>query len=378
MISLLSLSRFFETAFTFYMGGAPSPGPSTTNVQNSNLPEYVQPYVEGMLGSAQQQIYNMDGSGNISGFKPYVPYSDNPQDYFAGFSPLQNQSFQSAANLQTPGQFGTATGFAGASGLGAFNTANQASQAGNQYNQMATNPNATQAFMNPYLNASLQPQLSEIGRQYDITGQQEKSQATGQGAFGGNREALMQSENARNRNIAMNQAIGTGYDKAFQAAQQAQQYGAGLGLQGQQAALQGYGQLGQAASTLGNLGTSQLAAQQGVLNTQNTMGAQQQQQEQGKINQAISNYATAQQYPMMQLGNMSNLLHGLPMSSTTTQTYQAAPSAISQFGALGTGLIGASKLAGAAKKGGSTADISRRGGDGIDKISMHELMSYKE
>lgn len=378
MISLFSLSRFFETAFTFYMGGGGTPGPSTTNVQNSNLPEYVQPYVEGMLGSAQQQIYNMDGSGNISGFKPYVPYSDNPQDYFAGFSPLQNQSFQSAANLQTPGQFGQATGFAGASGLGAFNTANQASQAGNNYNQMATNPNATQAFMNPYLNASLQPQLSEIGRQYDITGQQEKGQATGQGAFGGNRQALMQSENARNKNTAMNQAIGTGYDKAFQAAQQAQQYGAGLGLQGQQAALQGYGQLGQAASTLGNLGTSQLAAQQGVLNTQNTMGAQQQAQEQGKINQAISNYATAQQYPMMQLGNMSNLLHGLPMSSTTTQTYQAAPSAISQFGSLGTGLIGASKLAGAAKKGGSTADISRRGGDGIDKISMHELMSYKE
>jgi hypothetical protein len=330
-----------------------------------------------MLGSAQQQIYNIDGSGNISGFKPYTPYSDNPQDYFAGFSPLQNQSFQSAANLQVPGQFGQATGFAGASGLGAFNTANQASQAGNNYNQMATNPNATQAFMNPYLNASLQPQLSEIGRQYDITGQQEKSQATGQGAFGGNRQALMQAENARNKNTAMNTAIGQGYNNAFNQAQQAQQFGANLGLQGQQAALQGYGQLGQAASTLGNLGTNQLAAQQGVLNTQNTMGAQQQQQEQGKINQAISNYATAQQYPMMQLGNMSNLLHGLPMSSTTTQTYQAAPSAISQFGALGTGLIGASKLAGA-KRGGSTADIKRRGGDGIDKISMHELMSYKE
>jgi hypothetical protein len=451
MISLLSLSRFFETTFTFYMGGAPSPGPSTTNVQNSNLPEYVQPYVEGMLGSAQQQIYNIDDSGNISGFKPYTPYSDNPQDYFAGFSPLQNQSFQSAANLQVPGQFGAASGATmGAMGALANNQYNPmtASYIGanapslNQYQmgpasqvgtQDFTSPGMANQFMNPYLNSALQPQLAEIGRQYDITGQQEKSQATGQGAFGGNRQALMQAENARNKNTAMNTAIGQGYNTAFNQAQQqfnaqqnanlqAQQanqqagiatgsqnlqsalqtqgLGAGQNLQSQLANQAAYGNAQQAnigqqqfganmgqqnlqqilagAGQLGNLGTNQLAAQQGVLNTQNTMGAQQQQQEQGKINQAISNYATAQQYPMMQLGNMSNLLHGLPMSSTTTQTYQAAPSAISQFGALGTGLIGASKLAGTAKKGGSTADISRRGGDGIDKISMHELMSYKE
>lgn len=548
MITFLSLSRFFETTFTFYVGGSPSPGPSTTNVQNSNLPEYVQPYVEGMLGSAQQQIYNIDGSGNISGFKPYTPYSDNPQDYFAGFSPLQNQSFQSAANLQVPGQFGAASGATmGAMGALANNQYNpmtasyiganapslnqysmqgpqniyapmarsaqlgntpttQASQMGPQGQvgylgvgtQDFTSPGMANQYMNPYLNSALQPQLAEIGRQYDITGQQEKSQATGQGAFGGNRQALMQAENSRNKNTAMNTAIGQGYNTAFNNAQQQfntqqnanlqaqqanqgagiqtglanqqvgyntalqnaqlaqqsnlsnqslmgqyglqqgqfnqqanlanqqarlqaqqanQQAGLSTGIQNLQSALQtqglgagqnlqsqlanqaAYGNAQQAnigqqqfganmgqqnlqqilagAGQLGNLGTNQLAAQQGVLNTQNAMGAQQQQQEQGKINQAISNYATAQQYPMMQLGNMSNLLHGLPMSSTTTQTYQAAPSAISQFGALGTGLIGASKLAGA-KRGGSTADISRRGGDGIDKISMHELMSYKE
>jgi len=36
------------------------------------------------------------------------------------------------------------------------------------------------------------------------------------------------------------------------------------------------------------------------------------------------------------LANMSNLLRGLPMQSTTVQGYQAAPSAISQIGGLGT------------------------------------------
>jgi hypothetical protein len=67
------------------------------------------------------------------------------------------------------------------------------------------------------------------------------------------------------------------------------------------------------------------------------MGAQQQGLEQNKINQAIQNYATQQQYPMMQLGMMSNMLRGLPMQSTTTQSYQAAPNTAQQLiGAAGT------------------------------------------
>ncbi len=358
-------------------GGGGSSGPTNTTVQNTNIPEYARPYVETMLGTAQQQVYDINDQGNVTGFKPYTPYSENMQDYMAPFSPLQQQSFFGAANLQTPEQFGQATGLAGASGLGSLGIAGQAAQAGQNYNMMATNPYATQAFMNPYIQASLQPQLAEAERQYGITGQQQQSNATRAGAFGGAREALMASENQRNKNMAMNQMIGTGYSDAFKAAQQAQQFGANLGLQGQQTALSGLGQAGQAASTLGNLGTAQLGAQQGILDTQNRYGAQLQGQQQGMINQAIQNYATAQQYPMMQLGNMSNLLRGLPMSSTSTQSYQAQPGIASQIGALGTGAIGLSKLAG--KKGGLPKHFEKQeAGSGIDDISMHELMNYKE
>ena len=83
------------------------------------------------------------------------------------------------------------------------------------------------------------------------------------------------------------------------------------------------------------------------------MGSQQQAAQQAIINQQIQNYATAQQYPMMQLSNMSNLLHGLPMASTTSQTYQAAPSALSQIGGLGATALGVAGASGAFKaKGG--------------------------
>lgn len=370
-----SPSKFVES-LTFYVGGGSAPSQTTSTVNQSNLPEYVQPYVESMLGAAQKQVYTMDGD-TVTGFQKYTPYSTNMQDYQAGFSPMQQQSFQGAANLQTPGQIGAGSQLAGASGLGSLGMAGQLANTGNQYNMMATNPYATQAFMNPYLQNALQPQLQEIGRQFDISGTQQQGQATRAGAFGGTREALMAAENQRNKNMAMNQAIGQGYNTAFNQAQQAQQFGANLGLQGGQAALQGYGQVGQAAGTLGQLGTQQLAAQQGILGTQNQFGGQQQAQEQAKINQAIQNYATEQQFPMLQLGNISSLLRGLPMQSTTTQTYQAQPGLASQIGALGTGALGVAKLAGA-KAGGSTKAISKRGGTGIDEMHLHELLSYKE
>jgi hypothetical protein len=330
MISFKSLLDFFVN-FTFSMdsGGGGSAAPTNTTVQNTNLPEYAQPYVESMLGAAQKQMFNMDDSGAITGFKPYTPYSTNMQDYVAGFSPMQQQSFQGAQSLQLPDQYNQGSQMAAGSGMGSMYTAGQAGQAGNRYNSMATNPYATQAFMNPYLQASLDPQLNEIRRQYGITGTQEQSDATKQGAFGGSREALMASENNRNMGTAMNQAIGTGYNNAFNAAQQAQQFGANIGLQGQQAALQGYGQATNAANALGQLGQQQLAGQQGILGLQNQYGGQQQ----------------AQQQPMQNLANLSGLLHGLPLQNTTTQSYQAAPSGVSQLAGIGTGLLGASKLA---------------------------------
>jgi hypothetical protein len=81
------------------------------------------------------------------------------------------------------------------------------------------------------------------------------------------------------------------------------------------------------------------------------MGQQQQQQQQNIINQAVQNYANAQQYPMMQLGMMSNMLRGLPMQGMTTQQYQAQPSMTNQLVGL-TGALANQAPAKVAKAGG--------------------------
>ncbi len=382
-------------------------GPSTTTQVTSNIPEYARPYVENMLQSAQAQIYNDD----MTSFRGYQPYSTDVNNYFAGFSPLQQSAQQAAWNLQTPSQIGFGSDLTSAAGLGSLGTTGeamgygaqgagyggmgaglglQAAGAGQQFAQQATDPYATQAYMSPYMQNVVNYQKAQAARDYGMAQQGRKAQAVGQGAFGGSRQAIMEAEAQRNLMGQLQGIEATGAQEAFKNAQAQQQFGAQLGLQGLQAgmqgtaqgiqgsqaglqgiqtALQGFGQGTQAGTALGQLGAQQLAAQQGIIGTQSQMGAQQQALEQQKINQAIQDYATAQQYPFMQLGTLSALLRGLPLQQATTQQYQAAPSALSQLSGLG--LTGAAAYGLMKKKGGK---ITEKSGSDLADLRLHKLL----
>jgi hypothetical protein len=235
-----------------------------------------------------------------------------------------------------------------------------------------TAPYVSQAYMSPYMQNVVNAQQREARRASDIQRNQQQAQAVGQGAFGGSRQGIVEAERQRNLATQLGDIQAQGLQGAYQqgmgqfnaeqqaylAAQQANQ-GANLqagiqNLQSQQQAqaaqeasrqfgaqlgLQGYGQSLQAAQTLGSLGQQQYQQDMGTIQAMAGMGAQEQAQTQNIINQAMQNYGTAQQYPLMQLGVMSNMLRGLPMQSSTTNMYQAQPSYLSQAaGALGTGL----------------------------------------
>jgi hypothetical protein len=170
--------------------GGGSAAPTTSTTYSSNVPEYARPYVENMLSSAQSQIYNDD----MTTFRPYKPYSSDVNNYFAGFSPLQQQAQQSAANLQTPGQIGAGSGMAGAAGLGSLGIASQAAGAGANYAQQAQDPNAVRGYMSPYMQNVVDYQKSQALRDFQMGQPMMQAKAVGQGAFGGNRLALQQSE----------------------------------------------------------------------------------------------------------------------------------------------------------------------------------------
>jgi len=344
----MSIFKFFKwllvDQFVLGFGGGGGGGqPTTSTTQTANIPEYARPYVENMLESTQKQIYTYNDQGQQTGFRPYQPYSTNVADYVAPFSPIQQQAQAGVAALQTPEQFAGGSQLAGAAGLGSLGLAGQAAGAGAQFAQQATNPYAVSQYMSPYMQNVVDYQKSQALRDYQLAGPMRARQAIGAGAFGGSRQAIAEAEAERSLQSQLQGIAAQGSQKAFEDAQRQQQFGAQLGLQGIGAGLQGMGQATQAASALGGLGQQQLGAQTGILNLQSQVGAQQQAQEQQKINQAIQDYATAQQYPYMQLGIMNAMLRGLPLQSTTTQSYQAQPSTGQQLLGYGLGALGAYK-----------------------------------
>ena len=550
-------------------------GPSSTTVTQSNIPDWLRPQVESVLGGATKELFQtkevpgVDGAPStfeIVGTKPFTPYSTNMQDYVAGFSPLQQQVQANAANLQVPGQFNQATGFANAAGMGGLESAQQAlgygnagfqsgqlgqqlgiaggqrfgemgagygqlganlgmqggayyggmgadygqqaaqladtalgygdlasqigrmgleaqqtgrgitgqsqelaarqAAAGQDYARQMTDPYALQQYMNPYQQAVVDQQVEAARRQADISRTQRSSQAARAGAFGGARQAIenAEAERALQSQLAAIQAQGSqsAYDKAVQS----MQYGSNLGLQGlsgaqsglgtalqggqlglsgigqalagQQAALQGVGQAGsmyglgmqgagvglqgvnaqlagtaqgmqgaqvglqgvdrqlagtgqgmqgaqvglqgvsgaqagyglanQAASNLSNIGTAQLGAQTGILGLQNQIGGQQQAQEQAMINQAISNFANAQNAPMDAMNQYNALLRGYAIPGQTATQYQAAASPLSQVAGA---TLAATSLAGLGKKKGGKINS----GEGIDKLAMRRALA---
>ena len=166
-------------------GGSSAPAqPTTQTVNQVSIPPEIMPYATSTLAAAKNQLFSTDKSGNITGMQPYMPYSTDPSKYVAGYSPLQSASFSGAAGLTTPGQFAAGSELTGAGALGSMGLAGTAARAGSDYARMATSPYAMGAFMNPYVEQSLQPQLNALQRQGDIQAQQAASQATAAGAFG--------------------------------------------------------------------------------------------------------------------------------------------------------------------------------------------------
>ena len=316
---------------------APAPAPTSTNVTQTSIPEYAKPYVETMLGKTE-----------ALGNQPYQAYGQERQ---AGFTPMQQQAFQNAQGMQTSGQTGMAGQFAGAATLGALGTNYDPTQfQAGQFGQQQA-----QQYMSPYMQSVVDVQQQEAQRQADIAGTQRSAQATGAGAFGGSRQAIMDAEAARNLATQKGSIQATGLQNAYAQAQQqynadqarqmqaaqlgeqSKQYGAGLGLQGLSTALTGAGQMG-------TLGGQQFQQGMDINKLQQATGATQQAQQQAALSQQYQDFLTQKQYPYQQLSYMSDMLRGLPMSQSTQQLFQAPPSTTATLAGLGTAAIGASQL----------------------------------
>jgi len=304
-------------------GGGPSQPTSTTQT-TTTIPAYARPYVERMLGKAEATTN--------------APYQAYGGERVADFNPLQQQAFQGAANLGPAQQLGTGTQLAGIAGL-------QGVGAGQQYAQQATSPGSMQAYMSPYTDLALNPQMREAARRSAMEGQMQQAQAVQRGAFGGSRSALIEAERQRNLGQLQSDIYGRGMQTAFEQARQAQQFGADLGLRGAGMGLQAAGQLGQ-------LGQQQFGQQEAAMRAQAGMGQQQQQQSQRALDQAYQDFLSQRGHPQQQLAFMSDILRGTPLSQSTQQMYQAPPSMFGQVAGAGLTYLGAKQAGLFGAKGG--------------------------
>ena len=309
---------------------------SQQTISQTSIPDYAKPYVEDLLGKAQ---YFTDTEQN--------PYQQYQGERVAQFSPLQQQSYQNAGLMQAAPQLQDASAMAGMAGLGALNTQYtfRPSDFASTFSKDASG-NVTSPLMSPYMDAVVARQQQDAQRQADIAMQAQNAQAARAGAYGSSGNQIMRMQAlgnlARQKGDIQAQGLQNAYQQAMQQyntqnqqnAQQ-QQFGAGLGLQGLQTA-------NQAASNLANIGQTQYGQNMGILGMQNQYGLQQQQQVQNILNNQYQDYLNYQNYPYKQMGFMSDILRGLPLTQQASSVYQAPPSMGSSLVGLGATALGAS------------------------------------
>jgi len=254
------------------------------------LAPYAGPYVTEMLGRGRALAD--------------LPFESYEGQLTAGTSGLQDQAYQGIGALQTPTNMGV-----------------------NQFDA-----NAAQQYMNPYLMASLNPQIDQARRQADIQRIADAGRLTKAGAYGGSRQAVMEAEGNRALGDRIADITGQGYATAY------------------------------------DKGLAQFNAEQGarnqygfdVLAGQERAGAAQRGIQQEGLSADLAQFEEERYFPYKQVQYMQSLLQGLPITARSQQYSQ--PSQLSQ-------LISAGGVEGGAQGVSGLYNMLFGGGDTVNPVN---------
>lgn len=317
-------------------GGSQST-PTSQTVTQTNIPKEFMPYFKRLMGRVEEQS-----------LQPYQPYGGQrlaTSDQFGDIGASQ-EMVRGIAGAGIPG-----LGFAQQTAQENVGIARGLGQYGpGQFSQYEFGParqftgQEVQQYMSPYIQNVLDVQKSQAIEDYNRLRGARNAQAVRAGAFGGSRQAVQEGlaeESLLNR---MGQIEATGRQAAFEqaaqlfgtdrAAQMAQmqaqagelgrvqtaeeasrQFGAGQGL----AAL---GAAGAEAGRIASLGELERGAD--IQNAQllESIGKAQQAETQAGLDIGYQDFLRQQGYPQEQMAFYSDILRGLPVAPTTTQTSQ--------------------------------------------------------
>lgn len=313
--------------------------PSTQTVQQTNLPEYAEPYFRRLLDRTEAQSQTQ-----------YTPFqgqriAQTPQDITSAYNLTRQVAGQGIAGLPQ------------AAGVVSGNI-----QAGQQIAQQAGQPfqfsapgqftaQTAQQYMSPYMQAvvDVQSRAARQAAQEQRAGR--AAQAVQAGAFGGSRQAVQEAIADRELQNQLANIQATGTQQAFQ--QASQQFGqdraalmaqeqaqAAANQQAQQAQLQALGFTSQQAQQMVGLGETGRAADIQGAQLLETIGKSQQAREQEALDMAYQDFIRQQAYPEQQLQMYSSILRGVPVQPGITTTAYTPYNPLQQALGAGLGAIG--------------------------------------
>jgi hypothetical protein len=337
----------------------------------------------GLIERGIAEIYPRGLTGEAAYAQQFAPLIE--QGLMGAGSVAPMSQFQQAlgtqlAGMTTPDQFALAqqAGQAGAAGLQALMGVQAPTVGADGLTTFQMDParqfsgTEAQTYMSPYMQNVVdiqQRQAIDAARQAQLGG---NLAAARQGTYGGSRQALLQGQRESGLRTQLGDIQARGLQDAYSQAQQqferdraaqmgvsqqnlaaklgVQQLGAGQSLEAQRAnqtaALQAAQQraaaaqgLGGLAQIFGGLGTQQLAGELDILKTQGAFGDLQRSISQQQMDAQRQSLMDQAQYGQTQVGQLSNLLRGIPLSDTRQQNITPPPSFASQLTGLGlTGL----------------------------------------
>ena len=280
--------KHYDGTSTSAVTSSSTTSPATALGTGASSSNTLSPYVG-------QYVTNMLGQGQALANQPMPVYRG---ELTAGQSALQQQQYADLSQLAQTGL--TPTNFQ----VGTFNA------------------NAAAQYMNPYLQASLDPQLAALQRQSAINEQGDLSKLTQAGAYGGSRQAVLQGQDQYNLLAQQANLIGQGYNTAYNNAMNQFNTANSQSLQAQQ-------NQEAANEAAANYGLS-------TLNALGQAGSTQQQLNQAADTAQLSQFNQQMNYPYAQLQFEQGLLYGLPVSTTsTTQNQTALGNILNTVGGLG-------------------------------------------
>ena len=319
------------------------PTASTQSVSQTNLPEYAEPYVTGLMERAE-----------TASLDPYEAYGGSRLEGFDANTTAGFDAINTRAQSGTPAAFTNAesalTGVAGSAPM------EQQAQFGNVASY--TDPGVAQQYMNPYVSNVLDAQKARLNQNFEEQQLNREAQAVQSGAFSNSRRGVQEGIAERELNRQLNEADAQGLAAAYTSgagifgAEQAQDM-ANRRLNtdvfaGNQA--RGLDQMGRQTSAADQLLTAGTAGDALAFNRAKLQagvgGAYENKAQQG-LDIGYNDFVNQRDFDRNQLNFYSGILRGVPISpQQETQTYTAPPSQMSQLLGLGVGGLGLAKALG--------------------------------